>query len=189
MIIEVFFQLLLGRAWWVWEIGFFSPVWPFSLDLMGSAAGEIFSQTFGMPYATGTIFLMVTIAVLVFWGSELVEKVLSFWSMVLYLTYVFFFVWAFREFGDNISTSLASPATGSNWLMNGTAYAGLQLSMMPAVLFALHHIKTRKQAIIAGSLVGPIAMIPGILFYLIMLSQYPAIKRCRFYHQTLCLKR
>ncbi len=172
---RTFFQLLLGRAWWVWEIGFLSGLAIF-FGLMGSAAGEIFSQTFGLPYAMGTIFLMVSIAVLVFWGSALVEKVLSFWSLVLYLTYVFFFIWAFREFGENISTSLAAPPTGSNWLKNGTAYAGLQLSMMPAVLFALHHIKTRRQAIIAGSLVGPIAMIPGILFYLIMLSQYPAIK-------------
>jgi uncharacterized membrane protein YkvI len=170
-----FFQLLLGRGWFIWEAGFLIGLTIF-FGVMGSAAGEIFSRTFALPYAAGTLFLMVAIAFLVFWGSILVERVLSAWSLVLYLTYTLFFVWAFREFGDNISTSLAMPPTGSNWLMNGTAYAGLQLSMMPAVLFALHHIKTRKQAISAGLLVGPIAMIPGILFYLVMLSHYPAIK-------------
>ena len=166
---------LLGRAWWLWELGFLSSLTIF-FGLMGSAAGEIFQQTFGLPFAAGTIFLMISIAVIVFWGSALVEKVLSFWSGILYITYVFFFIWAYREFGENISTSLKAPATDSNWIKNGTAYAGLQLSMMPAVLFALHHIQTRRQAIIAGCLVGPIAMVPGILFYLVMLSQYPAIK-------------
>ncbi len=172
---RTFFQLLLGRAWFVWEIGFLSGLTIF-FGVMGSAAGEIFSQTFGLPYAGGTIFLMLSIALLVFWGSNFVERVLSAWSLVLYLTYIIFFVWAFRQFGDNITTSLALPPTGGNWLVNGTAYAGLQLSMMPAVLFAVHHIQTRKQAIVAGCLVGPIALIPGILFYLVMLSHYPAIK-------------
>jgi len=119
---------------------------------------------------------MLAIAFPVFWGSALVERVLSVWSIVLYLTYILFFIWAFRQFGDNISTSLTLPPTGSNWIKNGTAYAGLQLSMMPAVLFALSHIRTRKQAIGAGLLVGPIAMIPGILFYLVMLTHYPAIR-------------
>ncbi len=172
---RTFFQLLLGRAWFVWEIGFLVGLTIF-FGVMGSAAGEIFSRTFGLPYAGGTIFLMVSIALLVFWGSVLVERVLSAWSVVLYLTYIFFFVWAFRLFGDNIATSLAMPPTGSNWIAKGTAYAGLQLSMMPAVLFAVRHIQTRKQAIVAGCLVGPISMIPGILFYLVMLSHYPAIK-------------
>ncbi len=172
---RTFFQLILGRAWFIWELGFLIGLCIF-FGIMGSAAGEIFSRTFALPYASGTLFLMMAISLLVFWGSSVVERVLSLWSLVLYLTYILFFVWSFREHGENISTSLAMPATGSNWVLNGTAYAGLQLSMMPAVLFAVRHIQTRKQAIGAGLLVGPIAMIPGILFYLVMLTQYPAIK-------------
>jgi uncharacterized membrane protein YkvI len=172
---RTFFQLLLGRAWFAWEILFLTSLTIF-FALMGAAAGEIFSKTFGLANIGGTIFLMISIALIVFWGSALVERVLSFWSLVLYVTYIFFFIWAFREFGDNISSSLRLPATGQSWVMNGTAFACLQLSMMPAVLFALTHIKTRKQAIIAGSLVGPVAIVPGVLFYLVMLSHYPAIK-------------
>ena len=172
---RTFLQLLMGRGWFVWEIGFLIGLTIF-FGVMGSAAGEIFSRTFGLPYAGGTVFLMLAIAFLVFWGSVIVERVLSAWSGVLYLTYIIFFVWAFNRFGDNIFSSLAMPPTGGNWLRNGTAYAGLQLSMMPAVLFALRHIKTRTQAIGAGLLVGPIAMIPGILFYLVMLTHYPEIR-------------
>lgn len=170
-----FFQILLGRAWFLWEIGFLLGLTIF-FGVMGSAAGEIFSQTFHLPYAGGTLFLMLAIAFLVFWGSTLVERVLSVWSLVLYLTYIVFFIWVFRDFGEGISRSLSLPPTGNNWVMNGMIYAGLQLSMMPAVLFACRHIENRRQAVIAGALVGPIAMIPGILFYLLMLSQYPQIK-------------
>jgi len=172
---RTFFQVLLGRAWFIWEIGFLLGLTMF-FGVMGSAAGEIFSRTFDLPYLGGTLFLMLAIAFVVFWGSILVERVFSVWSLVLYLTYILFFVWAFMRFGDHISGSLALPPTGSNWIRNGTAYAGLQLSMMPATLFALQHIKTRRQAIGAGLMVGPIAMIPGILFYLVMLSHYPAIR-------------
>jgi len=172
---RTFLHVFMGRAWFIWEIGFLIGLTIF-FGVMGSAAGEIFSRTFGLPYAGGTVFLMLAVAFLVFWGSVIVERVLSAWSGVLYLTYILFFVWAFSRFGDNIFSSLELPPTGSNWVRNGTAYAGLQLSMMPAVLFALRHIKTRRQAIGAGLLVGPIAMIPGILFYLVMLSHYPAIK-------------
>ncbi len=43
---RTFFQLLLGRAWFVWEIGFLSGLTIF-FGVMGSAAGEIFSRTFG----------------------------------------------------------------------------------------------------------------------------------------------
>ena len=37
------------------------------------------------------------------------------------------------------------------------------------------HIQKRKQAIWAGILAGPIAMAPAILFFTVLLSQYPAI--------------
>jgi len=172
---RTFLQVFMGRAWFIWEIGFLIGLTIF-FGVMGSAAGEIFSRTFGLPYAAGALFLMFAVAFLVFWGSTLVERALSFWSVILYLTYILFFLWAFSQFGERISSSLAMAPTGGNWLKNGTAYAGLQLSMMPAVLFALRHIKTRKQAVGAGLMVGPIAMIPGILFYLVMLSHYPEIR-------------
>ena len=128
---RTFFQLLLGRGWFVWEILFLISLNIF-FALMGAAAGEVFSKTFGLPAIGGTLFLMFSIALIVFWGSALVERILSAWSMVLYLTYVIFFIWAFRQFGENISTSLALPPTGSHWWINGLAYASLQLSMVCA---------------------------------------------------------
>jgi len=171
---RTFFQLLLGRFWFVWEIGFLIGITIF-FAILGSAAGEIFTKTFGIPNAIGTLSLMLAIAFLVFWGSSLLEKVLASWSIVLYLTYLIFFVWMLHKFSGTILPNLQSQPVGFGWMKNGAAYAGLQLSALPAVLFALRHITTRKRAIGAGLLVGPVALIPAVLFYFVMLTHYPQI--------------
>ena len=172
---RTFFQLLLGRGWFIWEIGFLIGITIF-FGMLGSAAGEIFTRTFGIPFTAGSIGLMLIIAFLVFWGSDIIESVLASWSFVLYGTYLAFFIWMYGRYDGNIFHVLASEQIGGGWIKNGAAYAGLQTSILPAVLFSLRHIKTRKQAISAGMIVGPIAMIPGIFFYLVMLTHYPQIR-------------
>ena len=48
------------------------------------------------------------------------------------------------------------------------------LEPLRALASALH-IETRKEAVTAGLLVGPIGIIPGVFFYLAMIGQYPEI--------------
>ena len=43
------------------------------------------------------------------------------------------------------------------------------------MLFAVRHIRLRREAVIAGFLAGPLAMAPGIIFYIILLGQYPGV--------------
>ena len=43
------------------------------------------------------------------------------------------------------------------------------------MFFSLRHIQTRREAFTAGLLTGPVAMVPGLLFYIIMLTHFPAI--------------
>ena len=54
-------------------------------------------------------------------------------------------------------------------------YAGYNLAVIPPVLAALRLHETRKETLIAGALTGPIAMIPGLLFFLPMIGMYPEI--------------
>jgi len=171
---RTFFQLLLGRGWFVWEIGFALGI-TMLFAIVGSAAGEISVRTFGLPYALGTVGLMIPVAFLVFGGSAAVERVLATWSLVLYATYLVFFFWVLKDHGGNILPSLGSVPVGHAWIRNGAVYAGLQLSMVPAVLFSLRHVRARREAIGAGLLVGPVAIIPGLLFYFVLLTHYPAI--------------
>jgi uncharacterized membrane protein YkvI len=54
-------------------------------------------------------------------------------------------------------------------------YAGYNLAVIPPVLATLRLHETRRETFIAGALTGPIAMLPGLLFFLAMVGQYPSI--------------
>jgi len=47
--------------------------------------------------------------------------------------------------------------------------------MIPALLFGVRHVTTRKEALVAGGLAGPIAIIPGFFMLLVMAGHYPQI--------------
>ncbi|MYG18660.1 MAG: hypothetical protein F4208_03615, partial [Gemmatimonadales bacterium] len=47
---RTFFQRLLGRGWFVYEIGYLAAVL-LLLAVIGSAAGTFLLETFGLPYA------------------------------------------------------------------------------------------------------------------------------------------
>ena len=54
------------------------------------------------------------------------------------------------------------------------SYAGYNLTA-PFVLATLRLHQTRREAFIAGALTGPLVMIPGLLFFLATVGQYPQI--------------
>jgi len=169
-----FLQQLLGRAWFVYEIGYMSTVL-LILAVIGAATGSLFVETFGIPAEVGAVGLLVAIAFLAFEGTRVIEGFLSMWSLVLYGVYSLVFVSSMVAFGPAIADSLASSSGKAGWLLSGFRYGALQLSLVPAILFATTHITTRKEAFVAGALAGPIAMIPAVLFYVAMLGHYPAI--------------
>ena len=171
---RTFFQRLLGRGWWLYEINYLAAVL-LILAVIGSAAGTFLFETFSLPSAAGTVGLLVAIGFLVFKGSATIERFLAGWSFVLYGTYVVFFVWSIATFGDAIGEALATGEARDGWVLSGLRYGALQVSLVPAMLFATRHIERRKEALWAGALVGPIAIIPAILFYLAMVGQYPEV--------------
>ena len=64
---------------------------------------------------------------------------------------------------------------GSFWTLGGIKYAAYNIGLAPAILFCVRHIETRREAYISGLVAGVIAMIPALLMFLAMLSQYPDI--------------
>jgi len=169
-----FFRQLLGWAWPSFEICYFALVL-IILAVIAAAAGSILQETFGLHYSIGVIGMMACVGYLVFRGSGTIEKFLAGWSFLLYGVYVVFFVWAFTKFGGDTISALASGERSSTWPIGGVRYAAYNLAVIPAVLFCTRHMQSRKEAITAGLLAGPIAIIPGFLFYMTMVGQYPAI--------------
>lgn len=169
-----FFQRLLGRGWFLFEIAYLILA-VLVLAVIGAAAGEIVKQHLGMAGTVGTVSLMVLIGVLVFWGTALIERVFAGWSFVLYATYAVIVLAVLFQHGDRLPAAFAVESGGWSWLGGSLKYVGYSMAVVPMILFCARHMETRKDALLAGALSGPIAMLPAALFYLAMVTSYPQI--------------
>ncbi len=168
------FKHLLGRGWFLYEVIYFAQL-VLVLAVIAAAAGAILREVFSLPYAVGVIGIMIAVGFLTFRGTDLIEKFLARWSFLLYAVYFIFFVWCVVRFGSQIVGSFTTQALSLGWIWDGLRYAGYNLAVIPPILFVIRHAQTRKDALTAGTLAGPIAIIPAFLFYFCMVSQYPAI--------------
>ncbi len=171
---RAFFVQLLGRAWFLYEVFYLVAV-VLIMAVIGAAAGTILSEMFGLPEVTGMLGVLLAVGFLVFKGSKTIESVMAVWSLVLYATYAVFFAWSISRFGTEMASGLATHAPEPGWMVGGLKYGVLQVSLIPAVLFTVRHVETRREAVGAGLLAGVIAMVPALLFFLSMAGQYPQI--------------
>jgi uncharacterized membrane protein YkvI len=169
-----FFRNLLGRWWVSFEICYFVLLL-IILAIIAAAAGAILEETFHLSYAVGVLGMMAAVGYLVFRGSKTIERFLAGWSFVLYTVYIILFLWSVTRFGGEIVAGLTSATVERGWAIGGVRYAAYNLAIIPAVLFSVRHAETRREAVGAGLLTGPIAIFPGLLFYLVMSGHYPVI--------------
>jgi uncharacterized membrane protein YkvI len=171
---RTFFRHLLGRWGEIYEICWFIFM-ILVLAVIAAASGSILLETFGVPYVVGVVGMIALIGYLVFLGTDAIERFFSAWSFILYGVYVVLFGWAFVAFGDAIGTQFADTPAQAGWVVQGVAYAGYNLAIIPAILFCIRHVRTRSEAIGAGLLAGPIAMMPALFFFVAMAGLYPAV--------------
>ena len=169
-----FLKDLLGKSWIAYEYLYLVGL-VLVVSVMGSASGEIFSEIFGVEEIVGVVIMMALVGLIVFYGTQLVEKVLSVWSIILYAAFIVMFVVVFNNFNNEIAATFSLQSDGKSWAMGGIKYAAYNIGLAPAILFCVRHLKTRKEAIISGLLAGVIGMIPALIMFLAMLSQYPQI--------------
>lgn len=168
-----FCKHLLGRAWVLYEVAYIALV-ILILAVVGAAAGELVLTLLAVPATVGTVLMMVLVGLLTFLGSAVIQRALAFWSILLYLVYLALFIITFLNYGEAIQTTLAADEGGESWLINGVRYAGYNINL-PAVLFCMALLTSRRQAVGAGMITGAIAVVPAFMFYLAMMSQYPQI--------------
>ncbi|MDC0004339.1 hypothetical protein OAE19_08080 [Porticoccaceae bacterium] len=169
-----FFKQLLGKYWFLFEIAYFI-LGLLVLAVIGAAAGELVATHLGISSALGTITLMLLVGVLVFWGTVLIEKVLAGWSFLLYATYGVFVVFYLWHYGGDLSVNLSEGTIGDRWLIDSVKYVGYSAAVIPVIFFCVKHLHSRRDAVTAGLLAGPIAMLPALLFFLAMAATYPAV--------------
>jgi uncharacterized membrane protein YkvI len=130
---------------------------------------------FDLPELFGIIIMMTLVGIIVYYGTTLVEKVLSFWSIILYAAFAIMFISVFIMFSNDISLSFSQQSTDTNWTMGGVKYAAYNIGLAPAILFCVRHFDSRKEALISGIFAGLIGMLPALVMFIAMLSQYPQI--------------
>jgi uncharacterized membrane protein YkvI len=101
-----FFQNLLGRYWFVFEILYFILLC-IVLGVIGSAAGVILRDNFHIPYLAGVSITMALIGFLAFKGSLWIARFLSSWSLVLYLAFGAFLCVSLLKFGPTIQENFS----------------------------------------------------------------------------------
>ncbi|HEX7012654.1 MAG TPA: hypothetical protein VF161_07900 [Steroidobacteraceae bacterium] len=172
-----FFRQLLGPGWVAFEIAYLMLLL-LILAVLGAASGEIAADIFGAPEWVGTSTFILFVVVLAWFGTSAIEMFFSVWGAVLIVAYIVFTIVCFSVLGDRIeATFAAAQGPGEGWLVGGLTYAGYNVAITPALLFCARHQIARREALIAGALGGPIAILPGIVFFVALLSHYPEISQ------------
>ena len=165
---------ILGRFWFIYDLLYYALL-VLVMSVIGAACGSVFHDSFRLPAMAGIGTLMGVIAILVYFGNTLVERALSYWAIVLYALYGSLGLWCLLHYAHPVWASLQLPIEDSRWFAGGLRYAGYNLAAVPGVLFCIRHLATRREAVIAGLLCGPIAILPAALFYLALIAFYPSI--------------
>ena len=169
-----FFNTLLGPFAFVFEIAYVVFM-VLILAVFGAAAGAIGQAMFGWPALVGTLLLMAGIGAFTAFGNRSVERLFQWVSFFLYGVYVLFFVFVLAGFGGQAMDHFSTPVPTDGWLSGGLTYAGYNIVGAVMVLPLARHFRSRRDAVVAGVLAGPLAMLPGLLFFICMIAWYPQI--------------
>ncbi len=169
-----FFRKLLGPFWIVFEMAYLLFV-VLILAVFGAAAGAIGAAVFGWPELIGTLALIIAIAAFTAFGNASVERLFKWVTFFLYGVYALFAILVLSRFGDRAIANFMAPAPMDGWWIGGLTYAVYNIIGAIVILPVLRHLTSRKDALVAGLLAGPLAIWPALIFFICMMAFYPGI--------------
>jgi len=163
-----FCKVYLGRFAFLFEIGYFASL-VLVLSVVSAAAARLVAETFGTPEPMNLVGFVVLVATLVFFGNRFVERVISLWSLLFYATYGALFVVVASRYGGALGEALmSSPPDLAIAVAEGTSYAGYNIAVLPILIFVARDFTNRREALVAGALAGPLILLPGLAFMLVL---------------------
>tara|TARA_B100002049_G_C16054086_1_gene364933 strand:+ start:200 stop:1312 length:1113 start_codon:yes stop_codon:yes gene_type:complete len=171
---RLFCKALLGRFWIIYELAFLTLL-ILVLSVITSASEEIINSALGIESELSILALAFLIGILTFLGSTAIKQVLASWSILLYLTYIAVFVITYQDAEIVLAEVYTNAQIGDNWIVAGLMYSGYNLAVLPVVLFAVKSHNSIRHSFFSGAIAGFLAVIPAILFFVTMMSQYPHI--------------
>jgi uncharacterized membrane protein YkvI len=169
-----FFRNLLGPFWVAFEVAYVFFI-VLILAVFGAASGALGAAAFGWPLLAGTLCLVFAIAAITAFGNASVERLFKYATMFLFIVYVLFLLLSLGKFGDRIAAGFAAPVAADGWLAAGVTYASYNVVAAVIILPVVRHLTNSREAIVAGLLAGPLAMLPATLFFICMVAYYPQI--------------
>lgn len=169
-----FVRALLGPASIIFECAYLLFV-VLILAVFGAAAGALGEAALGAPKLAGTLALMIAIASVVAFGTVSVERLFKYVSFLLYAVYALFAVLALTRFGDRIVAGFGAGGPTEGWALGGLTYAAYNIVGAVVILPVLRHLTSDRDAVVAGLIAGPLAMIPALLFFCCMVAFIPGI--------------
>jgi uncharacterized membrane protein YkvI len=170
-----FFKRLLGPGWPLFELAYALFV-VLILAVYGAAAGAIGDAVLGAPLWAGTVALGLGIAGVVAFGNTAVERLFRDVSYLLYAVYALFIVLALWKFGDRLAPAFQANAQTAGWAASGLTYFGYNIIAAVVILPVLRHLTSDRDALIAGTIAGPLTMLPALLFFIPMVAFYPQVQ-------------
>ena len=169
-----FFRNLLGRFDFLFEVIYFAFL-VLVLSIFGSAAGALGASLFGLPELVGTLALIALTLTVVALGQGAAETLFKYVSVLLYGVYAIFLVLCLASFMPEIRAGLSRAIPTTGWATGGITYASYNVIGAVLILPVLRHLKSDRDAVIAGLLSGPLAMIPALAFFTCLIPFYPNI--------------
>jgi len=169
-----FFRQLLGPAWLAFEAAYLVLL-VLVLAVFAAATGAMGVALFGWPALAGTLVLVAAIAAFTAFGTQSVEWLFKYATGFLFAVYAIFVATALGLFGDRLLANFAAASGTDGWLAAGFTYASYNVAGAVVILPVLRHLQSDRDAVVAGLLAGPIAMVPGLLFFACMIAWYPGI--------------
>jgi uncharacterized membrane protein YkvI len=131
---------------------------------------------FAAPLWVGTVALALCIAAVVAFGNKAVEALFRDVSYLLYGVYALFIVLALWKFGERVPGGFAAYPQTSGWAFSGLTYFGYNIIGAVVILPVLRHLMSDRDAIIAGTIAGPLTMLPALLFFIPMVAFFPEVQ-------------
>jgi uncharacterized membrane protein YkvI len=170
-----FCRIFLGRFWVLFEFGYYALLL-LILSVLSAAAGKLLAQMLGLPELINSILYMAVVAFVLFFGNRLIERIISAWAVVFYLTYGSVFALVLWKFGPQLHAALqAKPLDWAEAVRDSFSYTGYNVVVLPILIFVARNFQSRSQAMTAGALAGPLILLPGLASILALSAFYPGI--------------
>ncbi len=169
-----FFQALLGPFWFLYEL-LVLVLFLLVIAVIGAAAGEILRTELGLDPAFGAVTVLVVVVVLTFFGREFVTRVLTVWSLVLYVVFLVYLGAVVHAFGEPLGAQLAAAERLPGWPTAALQYAFYNVTAIPVILYAARAVETPRQACLSGIVGAAIGILPALFLHLSFAARYPEI--------------